>query len=567
MRLATLAVPVAPFALTTVALAQATPFDQSGTVAFQAFGSSVSTVTLTPPFPNARPEEVLAISSGPSGGNTARVELWRFNEMNSTWVIDAVYQSRQGNAGNSAFGASMDLRGERTSPTTIEYEGIIGDPNALASSGVAPGAATVITPSTPTGMNLPGDFFGLGIDQLGTSVAYGDVTGDGVPEYIVGSPSTIAGGPGRIDIFDSTLALVGTVPGPSAGSLFGTSVAYLGDTDNDGFGDYVVGAPFAGFLLQGAAFVYSGLSTSPSTTIMGDLFTNSGQTVGNIGDIDGDQIDDFYVGEPLAGASGRIQIYGSAPGTMPVTVTPAGTGQAPPLGTLVAAGKDLDGDSIPDLAVPATTLGDLIAAYSGVSGALIGTIPRDPGDTDAVSSLTLFDADGLCRNQIAVGQSSASISSPPGAGRVRILSIPDTFGYPYCCQPLAAASSAGGFPGVTGGGSVSIAANNLTVTTTGLPTNTIAFHSVGTDPAFVTGFFGGPSTQCFGGTAGSFSIVSAGPSGSITTAVDFEALPRGLDMATIGAGTTLYFQCFFRDVVGSTSLLKLSSARAITLIP
>ena len=109
MRFATLAVPVAPFALTTVALAQATPFDQSGTVAFQAFGSSVSTVTLSPPFPNARPEEVLAISSGPSGGNTARVELWRFNEMNSTWVIDAVYQSRQGNAGNSAFGASMDL--------------------------------------------------------------------------------------------------------------------------------------------------------------------------------------------------------------------------------------------------------------------------------------------------------------------------------------------------------------------------------------------------------------------------------------------------------------------------
>ena len=39
---------------------------------------------------------------------------------------------------------------------------------------------------------------------------------------------------------------------------FGFSIASLGDTDKDGYGDFAVGAPYSGARGEGAVFIYRG---------------------------------------------------------------------------------------------------------------------------------------------------------------------------------------------------------------------------------------------------------------------------------------------------------------------
>ena len=555
MRVALIASTLATAALPSVVFSQATPFTRAGSGFGDAFGSSVSTVITTPTSNLSRPNEALAISSSAGPGlNTFEVEIWRFGA--SGWFVDETFLSTSTLIADSSFGSSMDLRANASTMGTFSYEGLIGDPTANGSSPPSPGEAYVITPSTPGNVNLPATFAGSGLDGLGTAVAVTDLDLDGTDEYLIGSPDTIAGGPGRVDIYDSNLQLVDTLVGPNPGSLFGTSIAVLGN------GEFAVGAPGGGSLLAGTVTVYSGLPAVAVQTVLGPVFSNTGQTLGNAGDVNGDGLTDFYAGQPLLNADGRVTIYDRATGAPLTLVLPAGTGQAPPMGTLVAGGKDIDGDRVFDVVVPSTTPGDLVTAYSGATGAPIGVIPRGPGDTAAVTSLALIDADGLGHNQVAIGQAGA-LTAATNAGLVRILSIPIPIGYPFCAQPDAAASSSGAFPTVVPGGSASMAANDLTFTTAGLPANSFASHFFGDDQSWVPAVFQGPSTLCVSGQTHRFPSQSTGGSGSITTAVDFSVPPGSLAMA----GDHWFVQCIYRDTSGSGPTFKLSSALAVQITP
>jgi hypothetical protein len=78
-------------------------------------------------------------------------------------------------------------------------------------------------------------------------------------------------------------------------------VAALGDVNNDGKPDFVVGAPSAvvASVATGAVYVRSGVDGSLIYSITGDI-KGFGSAVAKIGDVDGDGVNDFVVGSPFA---------------------------------------------------------------------------------------------------------------------------------------------------------------------------------------------------------------------------------------------------------------------------
>jgi hypothetical protein len=100
-------------------------------------------------------------------------------------------------------------------------------------------------------------------DRFGTSVALGDVGGDSVPDLIVGAPFNDENGAlaGRAYVLNGNGgAILRIVTGEAAGDRFGKSVAFAGDVDGDGDGDFVIGAPNndAGGSDAGRAYVFFG---------------------------------------------------------------------------------------------------------------------------------------------------------------------------------------------------------------------------------------------------------------------------------------------------------------------
>jgi hypothetical protein len=140
---------------------------------------------------------------------------------------------------------------------------------------------------------------------LGPAAGAGDVNGDGHADLIVGaggyntSDSLVRvyyGGPALDTIPDITL--LGTANGQTA---FGLSVAGVGDLNQDGFDDVVVGAPEGGLPARGGhAYVYYGKPTGlfGPNVIAGAMGDQLGTSVAGAGDVNGDGFDDFIVGFP-----------------------------------------------------------------------------------------------------------------------------------------------------------------------------------------------------------------------------------------------------------------------------
>jgi hypothetical protein len=104
---------------------------------------------------------------------------------------------------------------------------------------------------------------------------------------------------------------------------FGSSLA-TGDVDGDGIFDFVVGASGA----ENKAYVFAGNSNVPSTTPFGTLtntipMANIGQIAGSIGDIDHDGYDDFGLGTVNSNNSqGTVIIYYGTNSTFPGRAVP-----------------------------------------------------------------------------------------------------------------------------------------------------------------------------------------------------------------------------------------------------
>jgi len=196
-------------------------------------------------------------------------------------------------------------------------------------------------------------------ERLGAATAgLPDLDGDGVPEFAIGAPGREGGGPifffqnaGACDVYSGQpKTLLFSISGSTSNEDCGSSVATLGDTDNDGLKEFVVGRP--GWSSdRGRVTVHEGSIGKTIKTLDGLQLSSDdryGTAVCAAGDVNKDGHVDLIVGAPATGTgsggwshviSGKDWAqYGDAYNSY------ADWG----FGTTIAAGLDTSDDNWPD---------------------------------------------------------------------------------------------------------------------------------------------------------------------------------------------------------------------------
>src|SRR5262245_35471928 len=226
-------------------------------------------------------------------------------------------------------------------------------------------------------------------DYLAESVAMvGDFNQDGYDDFIVGAKFDDSNGAnaGIARVYSGKDASVLLSVAGGTGDWLGIAVAGAGDANQDGYADVIIGASGddPNGTNSGSAYLYSGQTGLLLRTYHGfNAFDHFGQAVAGAGDVDGDGADDVVIGAPQEG-NGTVRVYSGDSGNLIWTFTGVAAGDA--FGDAVNGAGDITGDGFADVIVGAP-FGDLTAVdggyaqvYSGRTGNLIWTLGGGAGD-------------------------------------------------------------------------------------------------------------------------------------------------------------------------------------------
>jgi hypothetical protein len=251
----------------------------------------------------------------------------------------------------------------------------------------------------------------------------GDVDGDGTEDFAIagaGAGSNF----GRVELRSGQDGgLLWSVQGTNAGDGFGATLARLGDVDGDGVDDLAVAAttiPPFGFGPPTYVRVLSGIDGSSLWEVAAAATSESlGRSLARIADLDGDGNDDLIVGSAGA-AGGKVQVRSGASGALVLDAAPP-AGAHFEFGFHVAALGDVDGDGLEDFGVgdPGFNSGaGRISRHSGLDGSVLDLlVPPAQGPVPHASFGSTFDAlgdvDGDGVGDLAVGAPLGGIASLP----------------------------------------------------------------------------------------------------------------------------------------------------------
>jgi hypothetical protein len=271
----------------------------------------------------------------------------------------------------------------------------------------------------------------VGSSSFGYKVLLSDINGDGFADLIVGSPGE-ATSMGKAYIFHSrgasgivtgneTLADTSITGTTVTGSL--SNVFAAGDLNGDGFSDITFGVPTQGgnlgraiiFHSSGANGIASGLDTSATRAIDGTVPSGEFGRALDMGDTNGDEIEDLAVSGRgavymfHAQFSGGVTASFDSDATHALTKTPVAD-----FGAVIALG-DITGDGFADVAVsnPQDTSyqGVVHIFHSSGTGGITSTTTAGAAtaltgigsDYNAGIALGYFDANGDGIADLAIG--------------------------------------------------------------------------------------------------------------------------------------------------------------------
>ncbi|MEM1081341.1 MAG: integrin alpha, partial [Pseudomonadota bacterium] len=317
-----------------------------------------------------------------------------------------------------------------------------------ASAQLFPSAIALSDLDGSNGIAINGD-----VIRTGTAVdGAGDVNGDGIDDLIIGAP-TGGSTPGEsYVVFGSDGGLASPFPlslinglngfamiGYGDLAFTGGSVSGAGDINGDGIDDLIVGAPFI-FGNRGHSYVVFGtesgfpnplllssLDGQNGITVIGDSGSQSGGTVSNAGDVNGDGVDDVLIAAATANPNGlesgrSYVIFGPVddlPNPFQLSAINGlngfvleGQAQYDYAGVSVSAAGDINGDGIDDLIISAPGA-DVNGLDSGNSYVVFGS---DAGLPSPFNFAILNGINGfVVHGETANDRSGISVS---GAGDV-----------------------------------------------------------------------------------------------------------------------------------------------------
>jgi hypothetical protein len=255
-------------------------------------------------------------------------------------------------------------------------------------------------------------------DYFGSAVAAGDVNGDGKPDLIVGAPLYAQDfapsnfNRGEIWLFDGATCTTNPPTyspfqsrSGNMGDQLGWSVAFLGDLDGDGKGEYAAGAPGGKYVA-----VFKGSDGSAFYANITNSALGFGRSLATIPDINGDGYNDLVVGATDSSVNpGAVMVYSGKTGAQINPGTPLNGAAGDKLGSSVANVGDVNGDGIPDFAA-AGNGNHVVNVYSGASFQVLWTKTGD-----YVAAMGDLDRDGRADFAVANGGSLTMYSGFDGS--------------------------------------------------------------------------------------------------------------------------------------------------------